>query len=52
MATERLTICLVCEACKNKNYYFARGKKKDFKLSLKKFCKACGKQTQHKESKA
>ncbi len=52
MAQDRLTITLVCEACKNRNYYFARGKKKDFKLELKKFCKACGKTTKHKEAKA
>lgn len=51
-AKEKLTIVLSCTECKNKNYYFARGKKKEFKLDLKKFCKACGKSTKHKEGKA
>ena len=52
MANDRITLALVCEVCKNKNYYVARGKKKDFKLALNKFCKACGKSTKHKEAKA
>ena len=46
MATaERLTFVLSCTECKNKNYYFAKGKKKDYKVELNKFCKKCGKQT-------
>lgn len=52
MANERLTFVLSCTECKNKNYYFAKGKKKDYKVELNKFCKKCGKQTVHKESKA
>ncbi|MBI4051594.1 MAG: 50S ribosomal protein L33 [Elusimicrobia bacterium] len=48
---ERITFSLACTQCKNRNYHFSRGKKKDFKLELKKFCKACGKQTPHKETK-
>ena len=52
MATERMTIALICTECKNKNYYKVRGKKKEYKLELNKFCKACGKQTLHKEGKA
>ncbi|WP_428067164.1 50S ribosomal protein L33 [Candidatus Proelusimicrobium volucris] len=53
MATaERLTFVLSCTECKNKNYYFAKGKKKDYKVELNKFCKKCGKQTLHKEGKA
>ena len=52
MATERMTIALICTECKNKNYYKVRGKKKEYKLELNKFCKACGKQTVHKEGKA
>jgi len=51
-AKEKLTILLSCTVCKNKNYYYVRGKKKDFKLELNKFCKACGKTTPHKEGKA
>lgn len=48
----RVIIILACGSCKNRNYHFDRGKKKDFKLALKKFCKACGKQTLHKEVKS
>ena len=48
---ERVITTMACTACKNKNYYFARGKKKEFKLELKKFCRACGKSTLHKEVK-
>ena len=49
---DRVIITLACGSCKNRNYHFDRGKKKEFKLSLKKFCKACGKQTLHKEVKS
>jgi large subunit ribosomal protein L33 len=49
---ERIVVILACTVCKNKNYHFPRGKKKDFKLELKKFCKACGKHTPHKEVKS
>ena len=48
---DRVIVTLGCTACKNKNYHFARGKKKDFKVELRKFCEACGKYTVHKESK-
>ena len=37
MASERLTIALICSECKNKNYYQVRGKKKEYKLELNKF---------------
>ena len=40
-----------CADCKNKNYYYARGKKKDFKLELKKFCSKDRRHTVHKESR-
>ena len=42
----------VVEVRKNKNYYQVRGKKKEYKLELNKFCKKCGKSTKHKEGKA
>ncbi|MFN3966557.1 MAG: 50S ribosomal protein L33 [Endomicrobiia bacterium] len=48
---ERIIITLVCSVCKNKNYYFARGKKKEKKLEIKKFCPKCRKHTLHKETK-
>jgi large subunit ribosomal protein L33 len=48
---DRVIVILGCTVCKNKNYYYQRGKKKEFKLELKKFCRACGKQASHKEVK-
>ncbi|MDI6640838.1 MAG: 50S ribosomal protein L33 [Elusimicrobiota bacterium] len=48
---ERIIIILQCTVCKSRNYYFARGKKKDYKLELKKFCSKCRKHTVHKEIK-
>ena len=52
MASERITIALIYTKYKNKNYYQVRGKKKEYKLELNKFCKKCGKSTTHKEGKA
>ncbi len=52
MANERLTFVLTCTECKSKNYYYAKGKKKEYKVQANKFCKACGKKTLHKEAKA
>jgi len=49
---DRVIITLACSTCNNKNYHFQRGKKKDFKIELKKFCKACGKQALHKQVKS
>ncbi|OGR66506.1 MAG: 50S ribosomal protein L33 [Elusimicrobia bacterium GWB2_63_16] len=49
---DRIHITLGCTVCKNKNYHMARGKKKEFKIELNKFCRACGKQTAHKEVKS
>lgn len=51
MAGERIIITLACSTCKNRNYHFARGTKKEGKLEVKKFCAACGKHTLHKETK-
>jgi large subunit ribosomal protein L33 len=48
---DRVILTLGCSECKNKNYTIQRGKKKDFKLELKKFCRACHKSTLHKEVK-
>lgn len=48
---DRVIVTLGCTSCKNKNYIYQRGKKKDYKLEIKKFCRACGKQTAHKEVK-
>ena len=48
---DRVIVILGCTVCKNKNYTFQRGKKKEFKLDIKKFCRKCGKQVAHKEVK-
>ncbi|TPW20455.1 MAG: large subunit ribosomal protein L33 [Elusimicrobia bacterium] len=48
---DRHITTLACTLCKNKNYHFSHTKKKQYKLEIPKFCKACKKQTPHKESK-
>ena len=48
---DRVVVTLGCIDCKNKNYTFQRGKKKEFKLEMKKYCRDCKKQTSHKEVK-
>jgi large subunit ribosomal protein L33 len=50
-AGDRIIITLACTECKNRNYHFARGKKKEGKLEASKFCSTCGKHTPHKETK-
>ena len=53
MASERVVYSLVCTQCKNKNYYYARNdKKREYKVEVKKYCKACDKHTVHKEGKS
>lgn len=49
---DRTVLILSCTECKNKNYSFARGRKKEYKVEVKKFCKKCKKSTSHKEGKA
>ena len=48
---DRVITTLACTDCKNKNYYFAHGKKRQYKLEVRKFCSTCDKQTPHKETK-
>jgi large subunit ribosomal protein L33 len=50
--SDRLKIVLVCEECGARNYQTtkARAGAKQ-RLTLKKFCSACNKHTEHKESK-
>jgi len=48
---DRVIITMACTECKNRNYYFARGKKQEGKLEVKKFCRTCGKHSLHKETK-
>ena len=49
---DRTIITMSCTICKNKNYAFARGRKKEYKVEVKKFCEACHKHTPHKEGKS
>ena len=49
---DRITFILSCADCKNRNYYFSRGKAKPHKVEVKKFCRACGKHTVHRETKS
>ncbi|MEK7674006.1 MAG: 50S ribosomal protein L33 [Patescibacteria group bacterium] len=44
-------IKLKCVKCSNQNYYIWKKKIAEYKLNLKKFCKYCRKQTEHKETK-
>ena len=45
-------IKLTCEACKRDNYVTDKNKRTmTEKFSIKKFCNACRKHTQHKEGK-
>ncbi|MEK7186516.1 MAG: 50S ribosomal protein L33 [Patescibacteria group bacterium] len=47
----RITVGLVCTACKNRNYVTTRNKiNTEAKLLLKKFCRHCRKITEHKET--
>jgi len=48
---DRVVTILSCTVCKNKNYHFAHGKKRQYKVEARKFCRACDKHTPHKESK-
>jgi large subunit ribosomal protein L33 len=48
---ERVIMVMACGVCKDRNYCFDKGKKQEGKLALKKFCKNCGKRTEHKETK-
>ncbi|MBI2054400.1 MAG: 50S ribosomal protein L33 [Candidatus Staskawiczbacteria bacterium] len=52
MPTKKPFVKLVCEVCKNINYYTHKSLKADEKkLELKKYCKFCKKHTLHKEGK-
>jgi len=49
----REIISLQCTECKRKNYTTTKNKKlMTGKLEIKKYCSACNKHTNHKESKA
>ena len=42
---------LACTVCGSRNYSIAASKNRTQRLELKKFCKHCGKQTLHKETR-
>jgi large subunit ribosomal protein L33 len=49
---DRLRVTLVCDECGARNYQTTRARDTQAnRLSIKKFCKTCGKHTEHKESK-
>jgi len=48
----RVIVTLACKDCKERNYGFVRGKKKEQKLEVSKFCPKCRKHTSHKEIKS
>ena len=51
-AGAREMITLACEVCKQRNYNTTKNKKNDpERLELKKYCRFCRKQTNHKETK-
>ncbi|MEI8060716.1 MAG: 50S ribosomal protein L33 [Candidatus Berkelbacteria bacterium] len=48
----RNVVTLECEVCKERNYQTEKNTKlQKERLLLKKYCKRCKKQTQHKEAK-
>ena len=47
----RILIGLVCSVCKNRNYISSKNRiENKEKIILNKFCKHCGKRTEHQES--
>ena len=45
-------VVLACEVCKQRNYDTMKNKKNDpDRITMKKYCKFCGKHTDHKETK-
>lgn len=48
----RVKITLACTECKQRNYNTTKNKKNDpDRIELMKYCKFCGKETLHKETK-
>ncbi|MDR1926828.1 MAG: 50S ribosomal protein L33 [Endomicrobium sp.] len=48
---ERVIITMACSVCKDRNFHFDKSKKSGKMLILKKFCRNCGRHTEHKETK-
>ena len=51
MARKKPFVKFACKECKRINYYVHKSKGVEGKLKLKKYCKWCRKQTEHKEVK-
>lgn len=48
----RVGITLECTECKNRNYRTTKNQRNDpDRLELRKFCKTCGRQTLHRETR-
>ncbi len=51
-AGHRINITLECQECKRRNYSTRKNRRNTpEKLSLKKYCRFCRRQTEHKETK-
>ncbi|OQX68747.1 MAG: 50S ribosomal protein L33 [Sorangiineae bacterium NIC37A_2] len=48
---QRIPIVLACSICGGRNFKTTRGRHQEGILRLKKFCPACGKHTEHVESR-
>jgi large subunit ribosomal protein L33 len=47
----RELVALICSVCKNQNYITTRNKiNMEEKLKISKYCRACKKHTEHKET--
>ena len=50
-AKERIVYALECTESKQRNYYYSRGRRKEYKVQVKKYCPALKRHTLHKEIK-
>jgi large subunit ribosomal protein L33 len=50
-AKARFVYMLSCTKCDNRNYHYVRGRRREKKIEMNKFCKTCKKHTPHKETK-
>ncbi|MGD8316708.1 MAG: 50S ribosomal protein L33 [Myxococcales bacterium] len=53
MSNQRVKVALACEECGARNYHTSKARKTGTqeRLTLKKFCRNCGRRTVHKETK-
>lgn len=50
-AKERIVYALECTETKDRNYYYVRGRRKEYKVNVKKYSPRLRKHTLHKEVK-